>query len=81
MSFTDSYPVITAGTVVAIVAALLAFGVAFGLPVTDQQREAILGLVAVVAPIAVALLVRPNVTPNAVVKLYYRAVSGGPAPH
>jgi hypothetical protein len=64
MTFTDQEPAITAGTVTALVAAVLALVAAFGLPLTEQQRDAILGLVAVVAPIAVALLVRPQVTPN-----------------
>jgi hypothetical protein len=87
MTFPDAEPVITASSIVALVAAVLALGIAFGLPVTDQQREAILGLVAVVAPIAVAVLVRPNVTPNAKVQILVddavlsTATTGGPAPH
>jgi hypothetical protein len=64
VTFSDQEPAVTAGTLTALVAALLALVAAFGLPVTPQQRDAILGLVAVVAPIAVALLVRPQVTPN-----------------
>jgi hypothetical protein len=64
VTFPDQEPAITAGTITALVAALLALVAAFGLPVTPQQRDAILGLVAVVAPIAVAVLVRPQVTPN-----------------
>lgn len=87
MTFPDAEPVITASSIVALVAAVLALGIAFGLPVTDQQREAILGLVAVVAPIAVAVLVRPNVTPNAKVQILVddavlsTATTGGLAPH
>ena len=55
MSFTDNEPGITAGSISALVAALIALVVAFGAPVTDQQKEAILSVVAIVAPIARAL--------------------------
>lgn len=65
MSFGDNEPAITAGSISALVAAAIALAVAFGLPITTEQKEAVLGLVAVVAPIAVALLVRPHVVPQA----------------
>lgn len=65
MSFPDSEPAITAGSITALVTAVIALLVAFGVPLTDLEREAILGLVAVLAPLAVALLVRPHVTPTA----------------
>lgn len=65
MSFTDNEPALTAGSVVAIVAAIVAVAIAFGAPITQQQKDAILTLVAAIAPIAVALLVRPHVTPVA----------------
>lgn len=64
-AFADNEPAVTAGGITALIAALLALGIAFGLPITDQQREAILGVVVIVAPLAVALLVRPHVTPTA----------------
>lgn len=65
MTFTDDEPALTAGSLSALVAAGIAVAVAFGAPITTDQKEAILGLVAVVAPIAVALLVRPHVVPVA----------------
>lgn len=65
MSFTDNEPALTASGLVALVTAVIALAVAFGAPITAQQKEAIIGVVAVVAPIAVALLVRPHVTPTA----------------
>jgi hypothetical protein len=65
MSFQDNEPALAAGSLTALVAAAIAVAVAFGAPITAQQREAILSLVAVVAPIAVALLVRPHVVPVA----------------
>lgn len=46
------------GTAVAAVVTLL---VAFGVDLTPEQQAAILGVFATVAPIVVALLIRPNV--------------------
>ena len=55
-------------------AALLALLVAFGLPVDDDQQGAILGFVAVVAPIAVAYVGRSKVyAPATVAKLLRRS--------
>lgn len=65
MTFADREPVWTAGTIVALVTAAVAVAAAFGLPITDDQRTAILSLVGVLAPLAVMLLVRPNVVPVA----------------
>lgn len=65
MNFSDNEPAITAGSIVALVGAVIAVAIAFGAPITPEQKEAVLGLVAVVAPILVALLVRPHVTPQA----------------
>lgn len=56
-------PLVTVGVITAFVAAVFAVLVSFGVPVTDEQQNAILSLIAVVAPIAVALLARPKVTP------------------
>lgn len=64
MTFPDNEPLVTGATVVALVTAILACAVAFGAPISTDQREAILGVVGVVAPIAVALLVRSHVTPT-----------------
>lgn len=61
----DREPVLTAGAVVALVTALLAVLAAFGLPLTDDQTTAVVSLISVVAPIVVALLARPKVTPLA----------------
>jgi hypothetical protein len=51
-------PVITVGTITAIVAAILAFLQSFGVSITDAQQDAIRGLVAVLAPIVLALIAR-----------------------
>jgi len=65
VSFPDNEPALTTGSLVALVTAILALLVAFGAQITTEQREAILGLVAVVAPVAVAVLIRPHVIPVA----------------
>lgn len=65
MSFPDNEPALTVGGLSALAAAVIALLVAFGAQITPEQREAILGLVAVVAPIAVAVLIRPHVVPVA----------------
>jgi hypothetical protein len=56
-------PLVTVASITAVVSAVLALVVAFGLDLTADQQAAILGAVAAVAPIAVALIVRPRVTP------------------
>lgn len=58
-------PLITVATVTAAVTAILALLTAFGIPLSEQQQTAILGVVAVAAPLAVGLLARSQVTPNA----------------
>lgn len=58
-------PSVIAGTATAVVTAALALLVSFGLGLTDDQQKAILGFVAVVAPLVGAFIVRSKVTPNA----------------
>lgn len=58
-------PLLTVGGIVAAVTALLACLVAFGLDLTDDQQAAVIGVAGVVAPILVAVLTRPKVTPVA----------------
>jgi hypothetical protein len=58
-------PLLSVGTVTALVAAAIAVATAFGLPLNDEQRGAVLVLVAAVAPFAVALVARKKVfSPN-----------------
>jgi hypothetical protein len=54
-------PLLSVGTVTALVAAAIAVATAFGLPLNDEQRGAVLVLVAAVAPFAVALVARKKV--------------------
>lgn len=57
-------PAITVGSITAVVAALLALLVAFGLPLSNDQQQAILGFVSVAAPVVAAVLIRRKVTPT-----------------
>ena len=57
-------PLITIATITAGGTAVLGLLVAFGVPITEGQQVAILGVVAVVAPVVVALIGRGLVTPN-----------------
>ena len=75
MSFPDNEPAITAGGLSALVAAVIALLVAFGAQITTEQREATLGLVAVLAPVAVAVLIRPHVIPVAKIEAVPLAAS------
>jgi nitrate/nitrite transporter NarK len=56
-----SEPLFTVGSITAGVTAVIAVLVAFGLPISDGQQSAILGVVAVAAPLAVAALARRRV--------------------
>ena len=60
-------PLISISSIVAGATAIVALLVAFGVPLTEDQKVAILGLVGVVAPVIVALVARGRVTPNAAV--------------
>lgn len=56
-------PVITVATIVAVVGALVALLVAFGLDLTNEQRAEILSFTTVVAPLLV-IAARKYVTPT-----------------
>jgi len=58
-------PLVSVAGITAAVAAVLAVLVAFGLDLSEAQTAAILGAVAVLAPLVVALAVRGKVTPTA----------------
>ena len=60
-------PLISISSIVAGATAVIALLVAFGVPLTEDQKVAILGLVGVLAPVIVALVTRGKVTPNAAV--------------
>ena len=60
-------PLISISSIVAAATAVVALLVAFGVPLTEDQKVAILGLVGVLAPVIVALVTRGRVTPNAAV--------------
>jgi hypothetical protein len=54
-------PLISVGTITAVVAALVAAGIAFGLHITDDQKGTLLTLVGLVAPLVVDLIGRTKV--------------------
>lgn len=56
-------PVITTASITAAVSALIALLVAFGIDLTEEQTTAILGVVAVAAPLVV-IIARRYVTPR-----------------
>jgi cadmium resistance protein CadD (predicted permease) len=51
-------PLLTAGVIGSVVVALINLLFAFGVPITPEQSQAIIGFVGVIAPIAVALIGR-----------------------
>ena len=66
-------PLVTTGTITAAVTAVIALIVAFGLPVSDDQQAAILGIVGVAAPLIVAFIGRSKVfSPRTVARLTRR---------
>jgi hypothetical protein len=54
-------PAVIVSTITAGVTAIIALFVAFGLDITDQQQNAILGVVAVAAPVIAGYIIRGNV--------------------
>lgn len=70
----ESYePVLTAGTITTLATAALALAVAFGLPVSDTVQAELLGLIAVLAPLVLALVARGRVYSPATVATLLRA--------
>ena len=59
----NNEPVLTVATFTSIVTAAVALLAAFGLPLTNEQRQAVIGFVAVVAPLVLAIIARKHVTP------------------
>lgn len=57
-------PLLTTAGIAAIVSAIVALLVAFGLDLSEGQTAAILGVVSVLAPLIVGLLARRKVTPT-----------------
>lgn len=65
-----SEPLLTVGAITAAVVALLALLVAFGVHMSNDQRAAILGVVAAIAPLVTAIIGREHVwSPRSVARL------------
>lgn len=60
----SSEPVVTAGAIAGLVGALLVLLVAFGVPLDETQRNAILAVVIAAVPIVAAVWARSKVTPT-----------------
>lgn len=58
-------PLLTKASWVALVTAVIAVAVAFGLPLSDEQQKALIALAGVLAPVAAAVWARGQVTPVA----------------
>lgn len=58
-------PLLTRASWVALVTAVIAVAVAFGLPLSDEQQKSLIALAGVLAPVAAAVWARGQVTPVA----------------
>lgn len=75
LSIPEREPLITAAWIVSGVDAAIVLLVVFGLPITDAQAAAIVGLVAIISVPVLGYAARQYVTPNGKV-LEYRADTG-----
>lgn len=57
-------PILTTASLTAIIIAVIALLVAFGIPLTDDQQKAIIALVGVIAPFVVWAIARRSTTPS-----------------
>lgn len=78
-------PLLTTGSLTAIVAAFLVFMQQMGVPISDAQQDAIRNLVAVLAPFILALIARqfvfsPNTVQNKVDQAYSATPGVDPKP-
>lgn len=61
---TSGEPILTTASITALVVAVIAVLVAFGIPLTQEQQTAIIALVGVVAPFVVWAIARRFTTPT-----------------
>lgn len=74
-------PSVIIGIITALVAACINVAVAFGLNLTDDQQQAILGFTAVAAPLIAAVIIRFNVyAPATVEKISDQQYAAGVPP-
>ena len=77
----NSEPLITTGTITTVVAAILVFLQQMGVPLSDAQQDAIRNLVAVLAPIILALIARQFVVaPASAKRIAEKAAATGTVP-
>jgi hypothetical protein len=76
---TSSEPALAVGTITAVVGAVLALAVAFGLSLTPAQSAAVLGVTTVLAPLISAWFTRSRVySPQSVARMLTRNRTGRP---
>lgn len=74
LSTAPSEPLLTVGTIGTVVASALVLLVAFGAPLTEEQRAAVLALVAALAPVITAWIGRSKVfSPHTVARMLIAA--------
>ncbi len=56
-------PLLTIAGLTALASAIVALAVAFGVPLSADQSQAVFGFVAVIAPLIVGFVARRSVTP------------------
>lgn len=74
-------PLITTGSIVAIIAAVLVFLKSFGVDITADQQDSVTNLVAILAPVVLALVARQFVySPNSVETIAAEQYNAGVPP-
>lgn len=77
-SITQSEPALTYGTIVAAIAAAFTVAKTFGLPLTEDQENAILQFLTILGPIITAVIIRQKVySPDTTQKIADHAAETG----
>lgn len=78
---TQTEPLITVGSIVAIVSAILVFLKSFGVDITADQQDAIRNIVAILAPVVLAFVARQFVySPASTERIQQAAYQAGTPP-
>ncbi len=81
MNTMNTEPLVTTGSIVAVIAAILVFLQQMGVDISDSQQDAIRNLVAVLAPIVLAFVARQFVySPNSVEGIANQQYAAGVPP-
>jgi len=81
-TLTQREPLITVGSIIAIISAILVFLKSMGVDISDSQQDAIRNLVAVLAPVVLAFVARQFVwAPDTVRDVTETAAQTGKVPN